>query len=159
MRETTSIAGEIQLSADERRSLRCLVGIMIPASKEYGVPGADDDAIFSDIVASLGPDARFVSAALGRLDALCGGSFADQGSAGRQAACEALRNESSPLVAVLVRVTVQCYYRDDHVMRSLNMEPRPPYPLGFEVESGDWSLLDPVRARGKIYRDVPGGSL
>jgi hypothetical protein len=155
MREATSLADEPLLSADERRSLRCLAGIMVPASKEFGVPGADDDAIFADIVASLGPDARLVSAALRRLDSLCGGRFADQGAAAQQAACEALRKECSPLVPVLVRVIVQCYYRDDRVMRSLNMEPRPPYPLGFEVESGDWSLLDPVRARGKIYRDAP----
>ena len=159
MQKSTSIAGASLLSADERRALLCAAGAMIPASQEYGLPGADDDAIFTDILASLGPDAPLVRTALQRLDALCGGSFAGQGGAGRQAACDALRNESSLLVAVLVRVTVQCYYRDDRVMRSLNMEPRPPYPLGFQVESGDWSLLDPVRARGKIYRDVPGGSL
>jgi hypothetical protein len=155
MRETTSIAVETHLSADERRSLRCLAGMTVPAGKEFGVPGADDDAIFSDIVASLGPDLSSVRAALGRLDALCGGIFADRDTAAQQAACAGLRNESAPLVAVLVRVIVQCYYRDDRVMRSLNMEPRPPYPLGFEVDSGDWSLLDPVRARGKIYRDAP----
>jgi hypothetical protein len=34
------------------------------------------------------------------------------------------------------------------------MEPRPPFPEGFEVEEGDWSLLDPVRARPKLYRDA-----
>ena len=40
------------------------------------------------------------------------------------------------------------------VMRSLGMEPRPLFPKGFEVEQGDWSLLDPVRARPKLYRDA-----
>jgi hypothetical protein len=39
-------------------------------------------------------------------------------------------------------------------MRSLGMEPRPPYPKGFAVEQGDWSLLDPVRARPTLYRDA-----
>jgi len=128
---------------------------MIPASQEYRVPGADDDAIFADIVSSLGTDARLVVAALQRLAALSGGIFAEQSGAQQLLACEAFRNERSPLVTVLERVTVQCYYRDDRVMQSLNMEPRPPYPRGFEVESGDWSLLDPVRARGRIYRDAP----
>jgi hypothetical protein len=42
---------------------------------------------------------------------------------------------------------------DDRVMRSLGMEPRPPFPEGFEMGQGDWSLLDPVRARAKLYRD------
>ena len=40
-------------------------------------------------------------------------------------------------------------------MRSLDMEPRPPFPLGYTLEEGDWSLLDPVRARPKFYRQVP----
>jgi len=155
MQNTTSIAGASPLSAGQGRALRCVAGAMIPASREYGVPGADDDAIFADILASLGSDAPLVRTALQRLDALCGGSFAEQDAAAQQAACAALRSESAPLVMALARVTVQCYYRDDRVMRSLNMEPRPPYPLGFEVESGDWSLLEPVRARGKIYRDAP----
>lgn len=155
MQNTTSTAGASPLSEDERRALRSVAGAMIPASQQYGVPGADDDAIFADILASLGPDAPLVSAALQRLDAFCGGTFADQSEAQQQTACEAFRNEGSPLVMVLVRATVQCYYRDDRVMRSVNMEPRPPYPLGFAVESGDWSLLDPVRARGRIYRAAP----
>jgi hypothetical protein len=54
----------------------------------------------------------------------------------------------------LTRIILQCYYRDDRVMRSLGMEPRPLFPKGFEVEQGDWSLLDPVRARPTLYRDV-----
>jgi len=36
------------------------------------------------------------------------------------------------------------------------MEPRPPFPKGFTIEEGDWTLLDPVRRRGKLYRDVDG---
>jgi len=40
-------------------------------------------------------------------------------------------------------------------MRAIGMELRPPFPRGFEVAQGDWSLLDPVRARGRIWRDAP----
>ena len=58
-------------------------------------------------------------------------------------------------VLVLSSVILQCYYRDDRVMRSLGMEPRPPFPNGHEVEQGDWSLLDPVRKRPKLYREAP----
>jgi hypothetical protein len=54
----------------------------------------------------------------------------------------------------LVRVVLLCYYRDDRVMRSLGQEPRPPFPKGHVVEQGDWSLLDPVRARPPMYRVV-----
>ena len=39
-------------------------------------------------------------------------------------------------------------------MQGLGMEPRAPFPDGFEVETGDWSLLEPIKVRGKIYREI-----
>ena len=48
---------------------------------------------------------------------------------------------------MLVRVVLQCYYRDDRVLRSLGLELRAPFPKGYMLEQGDWSLLDPVKAR------------
>ena len=57
-------------------------------------------------------------------------------------------------LAALVRVVLLCYYRDDRVMRSLGQEARPPFPKGHVAEQGDWSLLDPVRARKPRYRRV-----
>ena len=41
--------------------------MIIPASAKYGVPGADDDTIFSDIVNSIGRDRNDVRAALAKL--------------------------------------------------------------------------------------------
>jgi hypothetical protein len=141
------------LSADQCRSLRCLAEIMIPASAEYGVPGAGDAAIFADILRSFGRDAGHVPAVLEALDALAGGRFADLDPQRRAAVAARLREEGGEALAYLTRIILQCYYRDDRVMRSLGMEPRPPYPKGFDLEEGDWSLLDPVRARPKLYRD------
>jgi hypothetical protein len=149
------IATAAALSGEERRSLRGLVGIMIPASAEYEVPGADDEAIFADILSSLGEDLHLVRQALRHLDEMSGGLFADVPVAARHAISQRFRDEHAALATVLAGITVKSYYRDDRVMRSLGMDPRPPFPQGFEVESGDWSLLDPVRSRGKIYRDLP----
>ena len=66
----------------------------------------------------------------------------------------AFREVGGPPLAALVRVVLLCYYRDDRVMRSLGQETRAPFPLGHVVEQGDWSLLDPVRARPPMYRVV-----
>ena len=52
------------------------------------------------------------------------------------------------------RIVLQCYYRDDRVMISLGMEPRAPFPKGHDLPQGDWALLDPVRKRGKIWRET-----
>ena len=155
MTKLITVTGPEPLSADERRTLRSLVALMIPASTEYQVPGADDEEIFADIASSLGRDADAVRQAVRRLDELSGGSFADAPANARISIAQKFREAHPALATVLVAVTVRCYYRDTRVMRSLGMEPRPPFPKGFEVEQGDWTLLDPVRARGKIYRDAP----
>jgi hypothetical protein len=140
------------LTADETRSLRCVARMMIPASSAFGVPGADDDVIFADIVSHIAQDAALVKQALQRLDASAEGTFADCNPALLARAVASLQEEGGPALAALTRVIVQCYYRDDRVMRSLGMEVRPPFPKGFEVEQGDWSLLDPVRSRAAFYR-------
>lgn len=138
------------LTDDQRRTLRCLVEMMIPASTEYGVPSAADDAIFADILRSLGRDEPHVLTVVHGLAGL-----ADLDPAQRQAKVAELRARGGEALMGLSRVILQCYYRDDRVMRSLGMEPRPPFPKGYEVEQGDWSLLDPVRRRPKLYREVP----
>jgi hypothetical protein len=155
MSESVPITAPATLQDAQRRALRRVAALMIPASQEHGVPGADDEAIFADIVRSLGRDADAVRAALRRLDELAGGAFADRPDEEQRSAAQRLREGDAALAAVLATVVVRCYYRDDRVMRSLGMEPRPPFPKGFDVEQGDWSLLDPVRARGRIYREVP----
>ena len=79
---------ETSLSATELRDLQCIAGMIIPASTEFGVPGADDPIIFADIVKSLGRDQRDVQAAVSSLSALAGGAFADQDASRRYAAAE-----------------------------------------------------------------------
>ena len=145
---------EANLSSAETRDLRCIAGMMIPASTEFGVPGADDAIIFADIVKSLGRDLRDVQAALGDIAALAGGTFAELDASRREAVAESFRARGGTKVATLSRVILQCYYRDDRVVRSLGLEPRAPFPKGHTLEQGDWSLLDPVRARPKMWRDA-----
>jgi hypothetical protein len=142
------------LSPAETRDLRCIAGMMIPASNEFDVPGADDPTIFADIVKSLGRDLGDVRKALASLSELGGAAFADLDAPQREAVAESFRARGGTEVATLSRVILQCYYRDDRVVCSLGLEPRPPFPKGHTLEQGDWSLLDPVRARPKMWRDA-----
>ncbi len=153
--QPTPTTTEPGLSSEEIRDLRCVAGMMVPASDEYHVPGADDDVIFADILASLGRDLGDVRHALAALRRLAGGAFADLGATHREAAAEEFRSLGGVPAAALSRVILQCYYRDDRVVRSLGLEPRPPFPKGHTLEQGDWSLLDPVRTRPKLWRDAP----
>jgi hypothetical protein len=146
---------EPALNSAEQQSLRCVVAQMIPASAEYRLPGADDDKIFADIVASLDRETTAVRQALALLDRLAGEALHTLSSERQRSVLQDFRKQQPGLTTALIAATVRCYYRDDRVMRSLGMEPRPPFPKGFEVPQGDWSLLEPVRARGKIFRDAP----
>jgi len=155
MQENPSESGGGALSADQRRSFRCLAEMIIPASADYGVPSAGDAVIFTDILRSLGRDAEHVVEVLRTLDTLSGGVFADLDRPRRDAVAARLRETGGDALMYLTRIVLQCYYRDDRVMRSLGLEVRPPFPKGFEVEQGDWSLLEPVRARPPFFREVP----
>lgn len=153
----TSYTASFRLTDQEAHTLRCVAAAMIPPDDEYGMPGADDPIIFSDVLRSIERDGPAVRSALQRLNDSGGSKFEQLAPEGRTAAILELRDKSPALSIALVSVVARCYYRDDRVMRAINMELRPPFPKGFEVEQGDWSLLEPVRARGKIYRDVPEG--
>jgi len=131
----------------------CIIaGLMIPASDEFDVPGADDPRIQADILATLGRDTTLVAEALEKLARIAGRPLAALDPAQRQAAAMELRTQGGPTVATLTRVVLQCYYRDDRVVRSLGLELRAPYPKGHVLEDGDWSLLDPVRRRPPMWR-------
>ena len=142
------------LTAEQIRELRALAGSIIPPSATYGVPGADDERIFNDILNSLERDRDDICRALAQLATLAGGAFADLEPARRAEVAATFREMGAAPLAALVRVVLLCYYRDDRVMRSLGQEPRPPFPKGHVVEQGDWSLLEPVRRRPRLYRAV-----
>lgn len=156
----------------EAETLAALADAIIPASGEFDMPGAGDPAIAADILATAKRYADAVCAGLKLQDDLAqaayGASFrlldaaqkADFVERGNRAGgwddveweydAAALSGQRT-----VVSIVAQCYYRDDRVMRALGMEARSPYPQGFEVEEGDWSLLEPVKRRGQLYRDAP----
>lgn len=84
---------------------------------------------------------------------LASGNFADLDEERAASVLEQFFASGSAPASVLGRVIMQCYYRDDRVLRSLGLEARPPFPKGHTLEQGDWSLLDAVRARPKLWRD------
>jgi len=143
-----------ELSPSERKTLRCVVGHMIPLSQEFGVPGADNPEIFADILQSIDRDRDAVGEALRVIDALAQGRLIDLPRPEQARCLLDFRNGYRTLASVIESAAARCYYRDERVMASINMEARPPFPKGYAVEQGDWSLLDPVRARGRIFRDA-----
>ena len=141
-----------ELTSAQRDDLRTVAAMIVPVSDEYKVPGADDAAIQADILATLGRDTDMVREGLDHLARLAGQPLAELDTAKREAIANEFRAAGDAAAATLVRVVLQCYYRDDRVLRSLGLELRAPFPLGYELEQGDWSLLDPVKARSGTLR-------
>jgi hypothetical protein len=145
---------EPALTPAQRDDLRSVAAMIIPASSEYKVPGADDAKIQADILATLGRDTGRVAEALDHLARLAGKPLAELDPTRRDALANEFRATGGAAAATLIRVVLQCYYRDDRVLRSLGLELRPPFPLGYPLEQGDWSLLEPVKARPSMWRRV-----
>src|SRR5262245_24469482 len=125
------------LSQEDLERLRGLAGRMIPAAPAYDAPGADDPAIFAEIATVL----RSGPAPLGGLlSDLAAGALDDASPAEIEAQLDWLRQRHGAAFAAIIVAVAQCYYRDDRVMRSLGMEPRPPFPKGYEIGEGDWKL-------------------
>ena len=141
-----------ELTRAQRNDLRTVAAMIIPASDEYKVPGADDPAVQADMLAALGRDTALVKQALDHLARLAGKPLAELDAAKRDAIANEFRATGGGAAATLVRVVLQCYYRDDRVLRSLGLELRAPFPKGYALEQGDWALLDPVRARAGTLR-------
>ena len=142
------------LTKEEIDDLRCVAGLVVPASATYGVPGADDAVIFADMATTIGRDREALSRTLDSVEEAAGGRLADLERTDRAALVDRLRARDPGAFAVVEAVVSRAYYRDDRVLKSLGVEARPPFPKGYAVGQGDWSLLDPVRARGPIHRDA-----
>lgn len=144
----------VPLARDQIETLREVVGHIIPASRAHGAPGADDDAIFADIVRTTRHEEAAIHAAISEIHGLAGGPLGACRESEKVEILARFRAYRPDLARALEAVTAWCYYRDDRVMRSIGMEVRPPFPGGFTVDAGDWSLVEPVLKRGPIYRDA-----
>jgi len=139
-----------KLSAAEIANLREIAGTMVPADAALGVPGADDPVILTDIVKSMGRDLPLVRKALADIE---GKGFTGLDRDQREALISDIYKSGGPPMVALGRVIVGAYYRDDRVLLALKQEARAPFPKGYTLEQGDWSLLDAVRRRPPLWRD------
>lgn len=153
---TSSIeAASVPLPDAQADCLACIAGHMIPASAEYGMPAANDPVILADMLSIVDHrDHAALAAVLADVDAAAGGRLGALPFAEQAALLDRLRSGRPGLFAVVETIVARAYYRDARVLRSIGMEARPPFPLGYRIGQGDWSLLDPVRRRGKAYRDA-----
>ncbi|MBT6274626.1 MAG: hypothetical protein HOI95_10890 [Chromatiales bacterium] len=147
-----------KLNDDQWFALKALADVIVPPSMEHGVPGAGDDAVCKNIITDAAARLPKLIRALELLEQMAkdehGLAFAALADAEREGTALHFRGAHAGAARLVETLVTQCYYRDDRVMLSLGMEPRPPHPAGYSVDSGDWSLLDQVRRRSPFHRST-----
>ena len=152
------IGSDATLNSDQQRTFVAILDMIIPASDDGRFPSAADMDVLGYIAKTDPQLLDTVRTELDRLNAvsedLYGVVFGDAEETHRQGLLDEKRGVEPQFLGGLALHTVTLYYQDDRVMEAIGMEARPPFPKGYEVVAGDLSLLDPVRARGQVYRDV-----
>lgn len=152
------IGSDATLNSDQQRTFVAILDMIIPASDDGRFPSAADMDVLGYIAKTDPQLLDTVRTELDRLNAVSEDLyrvvFGDAGETHRQGLLDEIRGAEPQFLGGLALQTVTLYYQDDRVMEAIGMEARPPFPKGYEVVAGDLSLLDPVRARGQVYRDV-----
>jgi hypothetical protein len=149
-------AQPLRLSARQERTLRSVLDELIPPSSDGRLPGAGAIGLAGYIQTALPklPDLwAMVVQGLGDLDAIAvarhGRPFVDLA----QVEKVALLGEQAFALPLSMHAFVG-YYQDPRVVAALGMEARPPHPQGYQMAPNDLTLLDPVRRRPRLYREI-----
>jgi hypothetical protein len=147
-------------TTEQRRALAHVLDDILPASADGTLPAAGAFGVAAYVEHSLGalPELKaMVGEGLTALDALArarhpGGLDAMSPEARAAVLLEHAGSEHA-FPPILILHAFAGYYQDPRILQRLGMPPRAPHPQGYEMGSDDLSLLAPVRARGKIYRE------
>ena len=81
-------------------------------------------------------------------------AFAKLSDAEKDSVLRKIEIEEPDFFNRLLIQTYNGYYTRSDILKLLDMEYRPPQPLGHQMDSMDTSLLDKVIKRGRVYRKV-----
>jgi hypothetical protein len=148
-------------SPDEARVLCAVLDEIIPPRADGSLPGAGALGLIARIETTVreSPDLRpAITQGLAALEegARAHGvaSFPELAREARLEVLNELASSAPAFLPALIFQTYVGYYEHPRVMEALGLEARPPHPKGYEMAPSDLSLLDPVRARPKMYREV-----
>jgi len=139
------------LSEEEQNVLKLVIGHIIPEDPANSLPGANDPAIFLDIFVVDRQQRNVLQQLTAAIITYLPKPVFSIPENELLEALAVYRQEKPTDAQYLQTITALAYYRDKRVLKSIGVDPRPPFPEGYEVEAGDWDLLEPVRQRGEIY--------
>ena len=144
---------------DDARALASVLDQIVPSSGDGRLPGAGEAGLVDYIAKAieqspdLAPAIEEGLAALAELSREHGAAFPELTDEQKTAVMAELGTKAPAFLGGLTYQTYVGYYQHPRVLEGLGVPGRPPHPEGYELETGDLSLLDPVRARPKLYRE------
>jgi hypothetical protein len=146
------------LTSVQRETLRVVLDMLVPASAQPRRLAAGELPQVLRAIENVATELPEVRSGLDMLQqeatARHGAAFATLDPAQRATLLGEFAARHPAALQRLAAETVTCYYQQDDVIKGLGLEARPPYPVGYQVVAGDLTLLTPVKARGKIWRDA-----
>ena len=158
--KSQTITSDSLINSRQTDLLRALLDAMIPRDASSGLPTGSDPKILSRVLEVLNTGrVETLRTALNALESLAMHMFRDgfvSLTMKRRMEIFAHWEQSHTTQAQAISsALLHCYYTDERVMHAHGMEPRPPFPKGFSIPQGDWTLLDPVKQRERFWRDAP----
>jgi hypothetical protein len=150
-----------------QKTLIALLDELIPA-RDASLAGAGSLGLAPEIEAKLGETTGLIAAGLAALDekarehaasgdntdAAGDANFADLASQDRVPLVSAVAAEHPGFIETLLFQTFTTYYQHPLVVAAIGLSPEPPYPGGYDLEEGDLGLLEPVRKRASMHREI-----
>ncbi len=145
-------------NATQMGVLNVLLDLLLPASPDGRMPAARSLDLFADLKHLPLKDRTLFESGLSELEARArqdqGTGFAQLPIGEAQNLVDALRLDSATFIKTFMTQAVGRYLAHEVVMPLIGLEARPHWPTGHTVKDGDWSLLNVVKLRPKIYRNV-----
>jgi hypothetical protein len=145
--------------ASQQTLLSHVLNRLIPATDDF--PGAGDLGVASYVDTVVGRSAelkRLFSQGLTHIamisQAQQAQEFNDLADDQKDAVLRQVETLHPAFFEALVQHTYSGYYMHPTVIRLLGLETRPPQPRGYHLEPLDLTLLDNVKQRGSMYRQV-----
>lgn len=136
--------------------LHVIIDALLPGDPELGVPSAS--SIDFDAYLEWHDLADLAYEFVKMLDNVCSDkfsmSFIDLDATQKMQAINACKLVNVRVFSSLVGHLLRAYYTNTSVLNKIGAGSVPPFPHGNSMKEDDWSILEPVFERGKIYKEV-----
>ena len=146
-------------TADEEELLRTLLDVVLPASADGRLPAGGTLGLVDHVAATvrktpmLRPVLEYGLGALAELATKRNpGGWRALSPRERVETFAAFMENDQFFRPAFLFLAYSGYYQHPRVVTALGLEPRAPHPGGHAMAPDDWTVLEPVRTRGAMYR-------